>query len=211
MKLAVRRRSESAFEDLARTYEMIRDLIADRLEDMDAAALRDRATTTSRRMSKQLRTRVERRVRPRPQRRPPLSLTAVMVMGAAAGLGYLLYDRRRRDMLRGRLTQVQVRARERMSGMGVSGAVDSVMARVRPSGGVTELESSLQAQVDEAVAGGGLTPMGLEAKVEGRTVYFRGAIQDPAAVDQAMERVQQIPGVVAVVNLTTHPEPTVTP
>jgi hypothetical protein len=39
--------------------------------------------------------------------------------------------------------------------------------------------------------------------VEGRTVYLRGAVNDPGAVDAAAERAHAIPGVVAVVNLTT--------
>ena len=43
---------------------------------------------------------------------------------------------------------------------------------------------------------------GLEVSVEGRTVYLRGTVADPAVLDRSMERIQELPGVVAVVNLT---------
>jgi len=69
--------------------------------------------------------------------------------------------------------------------------------------GRTRAETDLQQRVDQTVAEGGTPPHGLEVVVEGRTVYLRGAVADPAFVDAAAERVHGVPGVVAVVNLTT--------
>jgi osmotically-inducible protein OsmY len=43
----------------------------------------------------------------------------------------------------------------------------------------------------------------VDVAVEGRTVYLRGSVDDPAAVDAAAERIHAVDGVVAVVNLTT--------
>jgi hypothetical protein len=55
----------------------------------------------------------------------------------------------------------------------------------------------------EGWGGGGGGPYGLVIVVEGRTVYLRGAVADPAFVDAAAERAHGVRGVVAVVNLTT--------
>ena len=43
----------------------------------------------------------------------------------------------------------------------------------------------------------------LAVLLTGGTVYLRGAVADPASVDAAAERAHGVPGVVAVVNLTT--------
>jgi osmotically-inducible protein OsmY len=45
-------------------------------------------------------------------------------------------------------------------------------------------------------------------EVEGRTVYLKGAVADPAAADAAAERAHAVEGVVAVVNHTTTPSST---
>jgi len=194
--------------ELVRTYEVLRDQLADRLDELDTRALGNRAYS----YSKDLRQRVEGRVRPKPRRRFPL--TAALALGAAIGIGFLLYDRRRRDMVQGRLTQLSVRTRERIApamGNGLSGAVDNVMGKVR--GGSVELdEQKLQSEVETAIAGaaeGGALPEGLQVAVEGRTVYLRGTV-DPGIADQAAVRAQSVEGVAAVVNLPAAPQASAT-
>src|SRR5207248_8936476 len=90
---AIKRKGDSALAELARTYEMLREQLADRLDEIDTRALGNRAYS----YSKDLRQRVEDRVRPKPRRRFPLA--AALALGAAIGIGFLLYDRRRRDMV----------------------------------------------------------------------------------------------------------------
>jgi len=203
---AIRKKGDSAVAELVRTYEVLRDQLADRLDEIDTRALGNRAFT----YSKDLRQRVEGRVRPKPRRRFPLA--AALALGAAIGIGFLLYDRRRRDMVQGRLTQLSVRTRERIApamGNGLSGAVDNVMGKVR--GGSVELdEQKLQSEVEAAIAGaaeGGGLPDGLQVAVEGRTVYLRGTVH-PGIADQAAVRAQSVEGVAAVVNLTAAPQHT---
>jgi osmotically-inducible protein OsmY len=146
------------------------------------------------------------RVRPRPKRRVPIPVIGVLVVGAAAGVGYLLLqDRRRRDAITGRVTQLQKGAQQRYAELGgVTGAVDKVRTRV--GGPVPELdEAALEQKVREVVAEAGKPVSGLKVTVEGRTVYLRGAVDDPGTVDGVAERVHGVDGVVAVVNLTTTP------
>jgi hypothetical protein len=202
---ALRKKGDSAVAELVRTYEVLRAQLADRLDEIDTRALGNRAYA----YSKDLRQRVEGRVRPKPRRRFPLA--AAIALGAAIGIGFLLYDRRRRDMIQGRLTQLTARTRERIApamGNGLSGAVDNVMGKVR--GGSVELdEQRLQTEVETAIAGAadnGALPDGLQVAVEGRTVYLRGTV-DPAVADQAAVRAQSVEGVAAVVNLTAAPQP----
>src|SRR6266536_1546928 len=183
MKTAIKKKGDSALTELSRTYEMLRDQLADRLDEVDARALGNRAYS----YSKDLRQRVEDRVRPQPKRRFPIA--ALIALGAAVGIGFLLYDRRRRDMVQGRLTQLKVRTQERIApavGNGLSGAVDNVMGKMR--GNTTELdEQKLKSEVEAAIATGGQLPDGLQLAVEGRTVYLRGTV-DPAIADQAAVR-----------------------
>lgn len=192
-------------DELVKTYMLLRDMLADRLEDVDTDALRKRGAKTA----SVVRRRMEERVRPKPRRRVPVA--GLILLGAAVGVGFLLYDRRRRDMVRGRLTQAKVRTQEKLNEVGgVTGAVDTVMSKVRS--GSDELdETRLRAEVEAAIGSGAAVPPGLKITVEGRTVYLRGVVDDPALVDQAAERAQNVDGVAAVVNLTSSPEPTPKP
>ena len=208
MKSNIRKKSDGALAELLKTYELIREEVADRMvevagriEEIDAEKLGRRAQGSAR----ALRTRVESRVRPAPRRRMPAGL---MVLGAATlGLAWLLYDRRRRDMIQGRITQLGVRTQEQVPGVrdGVTSAVDSVMGKVRRNQGALD-ETKLQADVEAAIkAGGQALPEGLQVAVEGRTVYLRGTVE-AAVADQAAGRAQQVEGVAAVVNLTAAPQ-----
>jgi hypothetical protein len=201
MKTAIKKKGDSALAELSRTYEMLRDQLAERLDEVDARALGNRAYS----YSKDLRQRVEDRVRPQPKRRFPIA--ALVALGAAVGICFLLYDRRRRDMVQGRLTQLKVRTQERIApavGNGLSGAVDNVMGKMR--GNTTELDQQkLKSEVEAAIATGEPLPDGLQIAVEGRTVYLRGTV-DPAIADQAAVRAQSVEGVAAVVNLTAAPQ-----
>lgn len=207
MKSNIKKKSDSALSELLKTYELVRDELSERMvelagriDDIDAEKLGRRAQGSAR----ALRTRVESRVRPAPRRRAPVGL---VVLGAATlGLAWLLYDRRRRDMIQGRITQLGVRTQEQVPAVreGVTGAVDTVMSKVRRAPSALD-DSRLQSDVEAAIRAGAETlPDGLQVAVEGRTVYLRGTVEGGVA-DQAASRAQQVEGVAAVVNLTAAP------
>lgn len=206
MKADIRRTRDTALSELAKTYEIVRDELADRMEqlavridDLDARRLGDRAYSSAR----DLRTRVERRMRPAP---PPRRVPWAMILACVAtvGIAWMLYDRSRRDMIQGRIKQLSARAQEQVAPSmrtGISSAVDGVMGRVKGVGRTVD-EGALQREVEMAV---GTEPdEGLQIAVEGRTVYLRGMV-DSSVSDRAAARAQQVDGVAAVVNLTTTP------
>ena len=183
-----------------------------RLEDVDVDDLRKRsaryaevARKGASKSARAARETLAARVRPRPKRRVPIVGLLVAGAAAAAGIGYLLYDRKRREAIASQVNKLQQGARQRYAELGgVTGAVAKVRERVTPP--VMELdEAALEEQVREVVAEGAKPLPGLKVSVEGRTVYLRGAVDDPAAVDAVAERVHGVSGVVAVVNLTTSP------
>ena len=183
-----KRRGERALNDVVGVLDQARCALIRRLDDIDLRAMQKRGT----RLAGTVRSDVERRVRPRRRTPSPWTIAGIaglVTLGAAAvGIGYVAYDRDRREAARRRLGDVQHRARERYAEL---------------IGGQTLAEANLEARVKQAIADGGRSPDGLELVVEGRTVYLRGAVADPAFVDAAAERVHGVPGVVAVVNLTT--------
>lgn len=188
MGKASKGRGERALGDLIGTLDQARGTFVRRLDDIDVDAMRKRGS----RLAGSVRSDLERRVRPRRRRISPwgvVGIAGLVALGAAAvGVGYVVYDRERREGARRRLNGVQVRARERYAEL---------------TGGRTQGEADLEARVREAIAEGGAPPDGLEVVVEGNTVYLRGVVADPAFVDAAVERVHMVPTVVAVVNLTT--------
>jgi BON domain-containing protein len=216
MNRALKKRTETALDELARTYELVRGLLIQRLEDIDTGTVRKRGSEYANKMASRLddidtkrlqrrgykyagalRKNVERRMRPEPRPRWPIA--GLVVVGAAlATVGWLMYDRSRREAMRQRLNDAQSRARERYADLGgVGGALNKVSGRTNGH------EENLKSAVEDAISAGGTRPAGLEVSVEGRTVYLRGKVDDPAAVDAAAERIHSVPGVVAVVNLTT--------
>jgi len=218
MNRALKKRTETALDELSRTYELVRELLIQRLGDVDTTTMRKRGSEYASRWASRLddidttklqrrgykaagglRKQVERRVRREPERRPRWPIAGLVAIGAGlAAAGWLVYDAGRREAVRRRLTEAPSRARERYADLGgVGGAVNRVSGRSNGQ------EQDLKQQVEETIAQGGTRPSGLEVSVEGRTVYLRGRVDDPAAVDAAAERVHSVPGVVAVVNLTT--------
>jgi|GraSoiStandDraft_59_1057299.scaffolds.fasta_scaffold373437_1 hypothetical protein len=216
MNRALKKRTETALDELARTYELVRGLLIQRLEDIDTGTVRKRGSEYAGKMASRLddidtkrlqrrgykyagalRKNVERRMRPEPRPRWPIA--GLVAVGAAlATVGWLMYDRSRREAMRQRLNDAQSRARERYADLGgVGGALNKVSGRTNGH------EENLKSAVEDAISAGGTPPAGLEVSVEGRTVYLRGKVDDPAAVDAAAERIHSVPGVVAVVNLTT--------
>jgi len=224
MNRSLKKRTETALDELARTYELVRELLIQRLEDVDTEGMRKRGSVYAGRLAGRLddidtkalqrrgyraagalRKEVERRVnkevgrrvRPRSQPRWPIAGLAVLGAGLAA-LGWMMYDRNRRESVRQRLTEAQSRARSSYADLGgVGGAIGRVSGRTNGQ------DQGLKSRVEQAIAAGGTPPAGLETSVEGRTVYLRGSVDDPAAVDAAAERIHGVDGVVAVVNLTT--------
>lgn len=178
-------RGDQAIRAMIGVLDQARGRLVHRLDEIDLEAMRKRGN----RLAGSIRSDVERRVRPRRRRVSPLgvvSITGLVALSAAAvGVGYVLYDRERRDEARRRLDGMQVKARQRYAEL---------------TGGRTASEAELEARVKDAIAD---APQGLEVVVEGNTAYLRGAVPDPSAVDGIVERVHGVPGVVAVVNLTT--------
>lgn len=217
MNADIRRKGDTALSELAKTYELVRDELTDRLEDLagrldelDARRLQGRAYASAR----QLRSRVEDRVRPlRPKRAARRQMDfpwALVVLGCVTlGIAWVLYDRRRRDMIQGRITQLGARTREQVPSVrsGITGAVDGMMGKVR-SGGRAPDEAALKTEVEAAIAAEGGRPEGLQVAVEGRTVYLRGTVES-ALADKAAASAQQVDGVAAVVNLTSVPQASV--
>jgi len=183
------RRGERAVNSAIGALDQARGTLAKRLDEIDLEAVRKHGN----RIAGSVRSDLERRIRPRPSRRITpwgvVGITGLVVLGAAAvGIGYVVYDRERREAARRRLNGMQVRARERYAEL---------------TSGRTKAEAELTQRVERAIREGGPAPQGLEVVVEGRTVYLRGAVPDPAVVDAAAERIHGVPDVVAVVNLTT--------
>lgn len=224
MNKALRKRTETALDELARTYELVRELLIQRLEDIDTERMRKQGSAYANKLAKgiddidtkalqrrgyryagALRKEVERRVakevdrRVGARRQSRWPIAGLVVLGAGlAAIGWSMYDRNRREAMRQRLSEAQSRARERYADLGgVGGAIGRVSGRTNGH------DNGLKARVEEAMAAGGSKPSGVDVSVEGRTVYLRGAVDDPAAVDAAAERIHGVDGVVAVVNLTT--------
>jgi osmotically-inducible protein OsmY len=178
-------RGDQAIRAMAGVMDQARGELVRRLDEIDMDAMRKRGT----RLAGSVRSDVERRVRPRRRRVSPwgvVGITGLVALSAAAvGVGYVVYDRERREAARRRLDGMQAKARQRYAEL---------------TGGRTASEADLEARVKDAIAD---APKGLEVVVEGNTTYLRGAVPDPAAIDSIVERVHGVPGVVAVVNLTT--------
>ena len=185
---ATKSRGERALDTAIGALEQARGTLVQRLDELDIDAMRKRGV----RLAGSARSGLERRMRPRRSRVSPwgvAGIAGIVLLGAAAaGIGYVLYDRERREAAGRRLSDVQSRARDRYAEL---------------TGGRTRAEADLEERVRQAIGNGGAAPQGLEVVVEGRTVYLRGGVSDPAAVDAAAERIHGVPGVVAVVNLTT--------
>jgi hypothetical protein len=182
-----RTRADKAVDEFVRTLEQARSRMVHRLNDLDFKAMRKRGA----RLAGSLQSELQQRVRPRRRRGFPGGGTGIAGLVAAALAGaavaYLLTSEQRRRAAQERLAGVGRQARQRYAEL---------------TGGRTPAEADLEARVQEAIAAQG-TPEGMEVAVEGRTVYLRGTVPDPAVVDQAAERIHAVDGVVAVVNLTT--------
>jgi len=181
---------------LSDQVEQVLEEIRKMLARVDADGVRERALKAS----TEARGRARRRLRPQPQRMAlKVSFALGALIGVSAAVGYLLADAGRRRRISSGVRQLREDARER--GTGIGAAVDGLMAKARGKG-VSLTEASLEAEVDSALAAAGGAPAGLERQVEGRTVYLRGTVADPLKLDQLMQNIQALPGVVAVVNLT---------
>jgi osmotically-inducible protein OsmY len=182
-----KRRGERALDTAIGALDQARATLVQRLNELDVEAMRKQGV----RLAGSVRTDLRRRMQPRRRRVSPwgvAGIAGIVVLGAAVvGVGYVAYDRERREAARRRLNDVQSLARERYAEL---------------TGGRTRAEADLEERVRQAIADGGGAPQ-LDVVVEGRTVYLRGGVSDPAAVDAAAERIHGVAGVVAVVNLTT--------
>lgn len=206
MSRALRRRGEAALGGLIVGLEKLRGRLSRGLDEVDLEELRRLGS----RYAATVQRSVGGRLRPRPRRRFPWA--GVAALGATAvAVGILFCDKGRRDALKGQAARLQENARRRYAELGgLGGAVEKVKSRWS-GGGVALDEAQLEARVREALTADPGAPAGLKVSVEGRTVYLRGAVEDPAAVDRVVERVQALEGVVAVVNLTTSPAPSGSP
>ncbi len=209
-----RKQGDRALTEIAKTVELARDDLADRLEEvagrlerMDAKALSGQAyasTAAARRRIGKRATELQKMRMGRQRRSFPWGW---LVLGAVTlGVAWLMYDRRRREMIGGQVTQLGNRTTAAARSAGIASAVDEVMSRVR--GQQTALDEAALGQevesgISEALEGG--LPEGLQVTIEGRTVYLRGTV-DPVLADSAANLAQAVPGVAAVVNLTVPPQ-----
>lgn len=211
--LAIKERGPVARDQLVKTYGTLRDLVAERLAEVDTAGLKKQGralTSQGMGLADTVRKSATKRLGGLPvpvqqKRKFPIVPVAIggAVLIAGAATAWFLYDRRRREMVRDRFTEVSSAARERYVQLGgVSGAAQTVRDRLQK--GNTN-GTDLEPRVVDAIAAGGGLPNGLQVEVEGRTVYLKGAVADPAAADAAAERAHAVDGVVAVVNHTTTP------
>ena len=208
MKKKAARTADSALEEILGVVESLRQQILARLPEVDTEQLRKRAGKLAQeadRRSQDARRRAEGRIRPRRRRRAPGVAAFILMAGLGAGIAYVLADAGRRRRLAESVRNLGEGARGRIDENGVSGAVDGMMTKLRPAGGPLQ-GAALKTEVEGALTAQGGIPAGLELSVEGRTVYLRGTVADPIALDRAMERIQDLPGVVAVVNLTVPAE-----
>src|SRR5881396_2320783 len=116
------RRLARSLGELMPTLESVRNGLMNRLEDVDVDDLRKRgsryaevARKTARKRAKFAGQKLATRVRPRPKRRIAIPVVGLLVVGAAAaGVGYLLLqDRRRRQAIAGQVGKLQQGARQR--------------------------------------------------------------------------------------------------
>ncbi len=198
MRKILLRRGNGSFRSL-KSFDQARGALVHRLDDIDIAAMRKRGI----KLAGSVREDLSRRIRPRRRGASTSALMGLAGLAAlgltVAGLGFLIWDRERREAARKRLDGMSTGVRHRLDG--VSTGVRQRYADL--TGGRPGTEADLEERVEKAMAEGGTQPDGLETVVEGRTVYLRGAVADPASVDEAAERIHGVPGVVAVVNLTT--------
>src|SRR5215472_2627990 len=181
--------------DGRKTFDEARGALAQRLGEIDIEAMRKRGSV----MAGLVRSDLQQRIRPQRRRTSPgaiVGIAGLAMLGlAAAAAGYVASNRERREWALKRREWAGKRMEEMRLGVRERYAV--------LTSGRTRAEAELEERVEKAVSEGGKTPEGLETVVEGRTVYLRGAVADPASVDAAAERAHGVPGVVAVVNLTT--------
>src|SRR4030088_1758743 len=101
-------RGERALQAAIDALDQLRGALVERLDDIDLEAVRTRGM----RLAGSVRSDLERRVRPPRRRRlPPLpaaGFPGLAILGAAiVGIGYVAYDRERREAARRRLDGVQ--------------------------------------------------------------------------------------------------------
>lgn len=197
MKTQIKQRGESAAADLsgtiAGTVELLRERLADRLDDIDTKDLRKRADRMSDLVAGTLTGAIvdgietaRGRVRPS-RRRVPVGMMVLGGMVIGAGVAAVILSRR---------PDVRQRAIE---------LTNDVHQRVRSAtdGGAGE-ESKLKLAVEKAIFAGEDLPAGqLRVDVEGRTVYLRGTLENRGYVDQAVRKAQDVDGVAAVINLVS--------
>lgn len=199
MSKATKKRGEAVLRDAVAALDQARGTLAHRLDELDLEAMRRRGYRWYGSMQRRF----------RPRRRMGLTsgqmaaIAGLVAFSAAAvGAGYMLRDRERREQARRRIDSMRWSAARQMRSAAREMQSAAQQRYAELTGGRMRAESDLRRRVEQAIAASGTPPPGLEVMVEGRTVYLRGAVSDPALVDAAAERVHGVPGVVAVVNLT---------
>jgi hypothetical protein len=213
MKLKLMREAAPSGEDIFAAYRAAREELARRRSqfgqlDKAARSLEKAARgmdipASARAASWKARQELAERLDPRPRRRGMGLL--IVGIGVGIGVGYLMAHRHHRERMAAYARGVSERARP---------VVEDVVSKVR-NGSLRQNseETALLAEV-EALLAADKSAGDVRAVVEGRTVYLRGELAPDRARELA-DRVRQLPGVAAVVNLTMAPagasEPAPTP
>jgi osmotically-inducible protein OsmY len=119
----------------------------------------------------------------------------IIGLGVGVGVGYLIAQRQNRERVAAYARGVSEKARP---------VVEEVVSKVR-NGSLRQNaeEIALLAEVEPLLVAE-KSPGDLRAAVEGRTVYLRGELAADRA-RQLADKIRQLPGVAAVVNLTMTP------
>jgi osmotically-inducible protein OsmY len=203
MKLKLMREAAPSGDDVFAAYRAAREELARRRSQfsqldkaargLEKAARAMDLPTSARAATWKARQELAEKLHPRPRRRG-IGLLLVGI-GVGSAIGYLIADRQNRERMASYARGVSERARP---------VVEDVVSKVR-NGSLRQNaeEAALLAEV-EAVLAAEKAAGDLRAAVEGRTVYLRGEVAPDRARELA-DKIRQLPGVAAVVNLTMAP------
>lgn len=211
MKLKAMREAAPSAEDIFAAYRAARQELARRRDqylekntrhlemaarDLARAARDLELPSSARVASQKARHELAERLDPRPRQARGGGRLGLLVLalGVGAAVGYLVADRKNRERMTEYARGLTERARP---------VVEDVVSKVRNGSQRQDAEeAAILAEVQGLLAGEAVDEArGIRATAEGRTVYLRGEAA-PETARQLADRIRELPGVAAVVNLT---------